>query len=292
VQNVKRLPRNGLQRNTGRLSLPLAVLAATLLYAGGATATASTGVEGVWSFNGGQIAVQHLSNGTYAGTVVAETKFAACTHPVGQKIWTGMTEQHDGSYWGLHQWYLANCKENPERGPTAWRVLQEPSGARYMRVCFSRPGTSQPTIAANRAPKEESEYHAHGVTFGCYDSALIAPLPLAPGRVGASRRSGAIERLSPPGTRKCLSVRLFKIRLRNPPYDPFKKVTITLNGHKIATSHSGNYVIATINLARMHSNMFTIKIHATTVLGHSLSAHRTYHRCAKKAKPRKRRKKG
>lgn len=278
--------------NTRRLLLPLVIVATTLLYAGAADAGAptNTAIEGVWSFNGGQIGVQRLSNGTYVGTVVAETKFAECAHPVGQQIWTGMTEQQDGSYWGLHQWYLAKCQENPERGPTAWRVLEETGGVHYMRVCFSHPGSSQPTIAASGAPRGESEYAAHGVTYGCYNSARIAPLPVAPGTEGAGEggTSGSVESLSLPSANKCLSARLFKIRLKDPRYDPFKTVTITLKGHKLHTSRHGSYVIATVNLTSLKGKAFTIKVHATTVLGHRLSSHRTYHRCAKKPKSKHR----
>lgn len=291
--------------NTRRLLLPLALVATTLLYAGAATASApvNAGIEGVWSFNGGQIGVQRLSNGAYVGTVVAETKFAECTHPVGQQIWTGMTEQQDGSYWGLHQWYLATCQENPERGPTAWRVLEESGGAHYMRVCFSHPGSTQPTIGANGTPKGESEYAAHGVTYGCYNSARIAPLPVAPGTPAPSGTPGkedaakggtpgTVESLSLPSPNKCLKAKVFKIRLKDPQYDPFKTVTVTLKGHKLPTSRHGSYVIATINLTSLKAKAFTVKIRATTVLGHTLSTHRTYHRCAKKAKSKKRGGKG
>jgi hypothetical protein len=299
-------PVNRLSRFKRQVWLSLAISAAVLLCAGGASsASLPAGIEGVWSFNGGKIAIQRLSTGSYAGTVVAETTFAACTHPVGQQIWTGMTEQSDGSYWGLHQWYLTDCKENPERGPTAWRVLEGAKGSHYMRVCFSHPGTSQPTIAADGAPKEESEYAAHGVTYGCDDSALIAPLPVASGSPettgtpgtsgtpgGKAGAIGAIESLSLPSTKQCLSVKLLKIRLKDPRYDPFKTVTITFKGHKLATSRKGSFVIATINLKSVRKGTFTIDVHATTVLGHTLSAKRTYHRCVKKVKPKKSGKKG
>jgi len=268
-------------------SLLLAIATVLALGVGTASAGANADIEGVWSFNGGRIAVQRLPNGTYAGTAVAETKFAECAHPVGQQIWTGMTQQPDGSYWGSHQWYSANCQENPVPGPTAWRVLEQRNRSRYMRVCFSHPGTSQPTIAANGAPRNASEYAAYHVTYGCYSSALIAPLPLSP-----KPGKGGKERLKLPGAKKCLSGRHLKIRLRDPKYDPFKTVTITLNGHKIATFHRGKYVVATINLRRVPSK-FTIKVHATTVLRHHLSARRTYQICgAGKGKHKHRGKKG
>src|SRR5271167_1785233 len=95
----KRLPRS-----------PLLAIATTMLLAlGVASAGAASNIEGIWSFNDGQIGIQRQSNGTYTGTVVIETKFAECTHPVGQEIWTGITEQPDGSYWGLHQWYFGGA---------------------------------------------------------------------------------------------------------------------------------------------------------------------------------------
>lgn len=286
----------------------LAAIAVALLCVGGAAAgtsavagasgTEASGIEGVWSFNGGQIGIQRLSNGTYAGTVVVETKFAQCTHPVGQQIWTGISEQKDGSYWGFHQWYHADCSINSQLGPTAWRTFENSNGSRYLRVCFSYPGTTQPTIDAKGDPKDESEYAAHGVTYGCYDSALIAALPVAPGpgtpgaggtgsgttEAGGAGKAGNIERLTLPPVNKCLSakLKLLKIRLKEPRYDPFKTVTITVNGHRVANTQKGDFVIATIHLRRLHTQKITLSVRATTVLGHILSVKRTYHICAKR----------
>jgi hypothetical protein len=285
-------------------SLLLAIATTLLLaLAGAASASAAHSIEGIWSFNGGQIGVQRLSNGTYEGTVVVATKFAECIHEVDEPIWTKITEQPDGSYWGLHQWFFANCTKNPELGPTAWRVLEEPDGSYYLRVCFSHPGTTQPEIAANGDPKEESEYAAHHVTYGCYSSTLTALLEPPPGNTGSgtgssgtsgsgTTGSGAAgsgvavvkETLTLPSAKQCVSARLFKIHLAEPKYDPFKTVTVTLKGRKIATVRKGKYVIATIDLEGLPKGAFTVKITATTVLKHHLSATRTFHTCAKKAK--------
>ena len=108
------VPRKGFLRTV----LMLAVTAASLLAIGVGSASASSDIEGVWAFNGGQIAIQPLSNGTFVGTVVSETAFAECPHPVGQQIWTAITKQSDGSYWGLHQWYFekSGCAVNPTLG--------------------------------------------------------------------------------------------------------------------------------------------------------------------------------
>ncbi len=74
-------------------------------------------------------------------------------------------------------------------------------------------------------------------------------------------------------------------------YDPFKTVSVTLKGRKIATVHKGKYVIATIDLKGMPKGAFTVKIKATTVLKHHLSASRTYHTCIAKIRPKKKSKK-
>ncbi len=257
----------------------LAITATILLLTiGVATAAATSSIEGIWSFNGGQIAIQSEGNGKFEGVVVSPTKFAACTHPVGQRIWQELTPQADGSYDGLHQWYKSSasgeeCALNPTLGLTAWRVVQEPSGSRYLRVCLSRPGTGQPSIPPGRA--------GVNATYGCTNSASIAPLPVVSGGSG----TGAFkETLSLPSTKKCLSARIFRIHLLDPKYDPFKKVLVSIKHKKIKTSRRGNYIVATINLKGFPRGKFTIKIAATTVLGHHLSATRSYHTCAKKAK--------
>jgi hypothetical protein len=252
----------------------IAAAALALALACAASAWAGSSIEGVWAFDNGQIAITPTSNGTFVGTVVDETKFAECIHPVGQPIWTEITPQSDGSYWGHHQWYFeGTCAENPTPGPTAWRVRQEPDGSQYLRVCFSQPGTSQPTIPAS-GPEAN-------VTYGCDDSALTAPLPVT----ASSGVAG--ERLSLPSAKQCLSGRLFKIHLRDPKYDPFKKVLVTVKGRKIATARHGVYVVATIDLKGFKRGAFTVEIRATTVLGHHLSGTRTYHTCARKAKKSK-----
>jgi len=250
-----------------RKPLLLVIATALLLAVGATSAVAASSIEGIWSFGGGQIAIQPLGDGTFLGTVVAETKFAECVHPDGQQIWTDMTPQPDGSYWGLHQWYFENsgCKENPERGPSAWRLLTEPNGSKYLRVCLSRPGTSQPMIAPTGATSD--------VTYGCYDSALIAAVPTAT--------------TGHPSAKQCVSGRRFEIHLAEPQHDPYKTVLVTLRGRRIRTARRGYYVDATIDLKGLPLGAFTIKISATTVLGIDLTGSRTYHTCAKKPKKHK-----
>jgi hypothetical protein len=280
-----------------RRSLQLAIAATFLLLSVGvATAAATSNIEGVWSFNGGQIAIQPEGNGKYEGIVVSPTTFATCTHPNGQQIWKQMTLQSDGSYWGFHQWYYANtspCVENPTLGKTAWRVIEESNGARYLRVCLSEPGKEQPIIPPGSAGTDAS--------FGCVSSSLTAVLPTVTGTStggsgsgggtsGTTGNSGVAsfqESLTLPSARKCLSVRNFQVHLQDPTYDPFKTVKLTIKGRKIATHRSGKYIVATINLKGLPKGAFTLTVVATTVLGHHLSTHRTYHTCVPKKTAKK-----
>ena len=256
---------------TGRIpSLLLLVFVVVLMTAGVASATASSSIEGVWSFNGGQIAVQPEVGGRFEGIVVQPTTFATCTHPVGQEIWKEITLQKDGSYWGFHQWYKTeSCVENPILGPSAWRVVVNPDGSRYLRVCLSSPGTAQPTIPVGSS--------GLGASYGCGNSALTAPL--------ASSSVGSFKQVvSLPGTRKCLSARKFLIHVRDSKYDPFKTVVVTRQGHKIKVQHRGGFYIATVSLKGLPRGAFTIKVKATTVRGNHVSGSRTYHTCAKRKK--------
>jgi hypothetical protein len=271
-------------------ALLLTIVAAATLLLGVSSAWAGASIENVWEFENGQIAIGP-QNGSLEGVVVGETKFKECVHPINQHIWTGLTPQPDGSYWGLHFWYFEGCEENPERGRAAFRVLEAADGSKYLLVCLSYPGPSepQPTIA----PDGSSEH----ASYGCIKSTLTAPLPSTtntPNPTNSTNPTGPttsktteVERLSLPSAKKCLSARLFQIHLAEPKYDPFTTVAVTVKGHAIKTVRHGSYVAATINLKGLKQGKLTVTIHATTVLGHHLSGSRTYHTCAKTAKRHK-----
>jgi hypothetical protein len=271
-------------------ALLAAVLAALLVPA--AASAAGSEIEGVWSFNGGAVDIVSIPGGKFEGIVTVQTQFASCAHTVEERMWTDITPQPDGSYWGLHQWFhgAPACAKNTTLGPTAWRVMHEPNGSRYLRVCFGDPGTAQPTISADGAPREASEYAAHHVSYGCVSSALIQPLPVAQGSSGnAGGAKGGVEGLTLRKASQCLRPGLFRIRLREPKYDPFKKVTVIFGRHRVATSRKGDYVVAAINLQHVKNGTFTVRIHATTLLGYKLTAKRIYRICTKKAKHRRKR---
>jgi hypothetical protein len=235
-------------------------------------APAGNPIEGVWSFSGGAVAIQQLSDGTYQGTVVNPTRFAVCTHPGGQVMWTAMREQSDGSFWGLHTWFKggAKCEENPLRGLTAWRVLVGADGSRHLIVCFSNPGdASQPRIDASGK--------CSGGSFGpAIESSPLAALP------GSDPNEGPIsfERVvSVPDNSSCLKRKFLSIRFKHPKYDPLREVVIKIDGKKVKAVVGIEKLEKPLVLKRLPEGSFKVAIVATTVLGERLKGNRRYTSC-------------
>jgi hypothetical protein len=252
----------------GSASLVATVVLFLLAAAG---AQASSPIEGVWSFNGGQVAVEAQEDGTFRGVIVAPTKFSQCLHPVGEEVWTQIREQTDGSYWGLHQWYFETeeCVPNPERGLTAFRVVTAMDGSKSLEVCFSEPGSkSQPKIPPSG--------NASGATYGCSASARISPLP-------SVTAADAAKYILLPGNGLCLTRPKLRIRLRNPAGDPIVKAKVRLRSGKVRRRaklvHKSNGILAVLNLRGLTKSRFTVAVQVTTALGHQLKRKRTYRLC-------------
>lgn len=275
---VREVMRRGRQ---GHLRAAIALVAtaaiAVSLFAATASASAAAPIVGVWSFSGGKVAIQAKADGTFTGTVVEQTQFAECPHPVGEEMWTGIRQQSDGSYWGSHQWFFtgSSCVANPELGPTAWRVLGNEK-SRFLRVCFSEPGSGQqPTIAADGT--------AANATYGCADSARISSLPKL-----SSTKLARYAHL--PGNKKCIGSKKLRAHLHDPPNDPFAKIKVTLKSgslkRKASLKRKGHNTTATLNLVGLPRTNFTVKVKADTVLGNHLSLQRKYRLCAAPAAAR------
>jgi hypothetical protein len=254
--------------STLRRSLVLpAVLVALAFAASGASAAGagSAEIEGVWSFTGGAVGIQSLSDGSFQGTVVAPTTFATCEHPVGQVMWTAMKVRPDGSYWGLHQWFHGmKCEVNPVLGRTAWRVMTSADGSRKLIVCLSKPGDeSQPTIAPDGTTANAS--------YGCLESSPLAPLPGSSGKISFEN----LVTISSVGS--CRTS--LKLTLRNPKYDPLKEVSIRVNGKKIATVRGSVNLHKAIVLQGLPEGKYKVRVVATTVLDQRFSRIRSYRGC-------------
>lgn len=264
-------------RKTFSQLLVLALLALAAVPALAAADASSDGtrtgnpIEGIWSFSGGAVAIEGLSDGSFQGTVVSPTKFAVCTHPAGQVMWTAMKEQADGSFWGLHSWFKGGdkCEANPLLGLSAWRVLVGADGARHLVVCFSTPGDgSQPRIdAAGKCT---------GGTFGpAIESSPLGGLPDS----GANGPVSFGKVVQVPSNASCLKRKSLKIKLKNPKYDPLREVVIKVNGKKVKEVVGTEKLQKPIVLKGLPDGTFKVTVVATTVLNERLKGNRKYTKC-------------
>ena len=238
-----------------------------------AAASAAEDIEAVWSFSGGQVAFQPVSEGstTFAGTVIRPTSLSSCTHPVGEKMEIDVVKQPDGQWFGLHQWFnTSDCSPIETRGRTAYRVLTKEDGTRFLRLCTVDPRgpNVQPTIAPDGTPS--------GATDGCDDSDFVREAS------GPPTIKQVVTGLPPASTRKrCVSRRRFTIRLREPQGDALDTAAVFLNGKRIEVRR-GDRLTAPIVLAGLPKGRYTVRIIAKTVLGRTIKGTRKYRTCAKK----------
>jgi hypothetical protein len=260
--------RSAFQRLSGAV---LVAVIAMCIGSAGAAADRQPSIEGVWAFNGGQVVVAPNAAGGLVGTVTAPTTFVACTHPVGQAIWTDLQQLPDGSYSGMHQWYRgsdSSCHPS-QLGPTAFRVITRSDGSRFLRVCFNTPGSGAPAIAPDGT--------SSGVNYGCTNSALVAAVPDTAPAFGTS-----IILPSAGPKHVCLSRRHFVIHVREPRHDPFVMMRIYL-GHKLLkVFRHGDEITALIDLRGLPKGTYTVRIRARTAAGFVIKGKRTYHTCVPK----------
>lgn len=211
--------------------------------------------------------MQAQSDGSFDGTVVRATSLSHCTHPVGEVMWDEVRAQSDGSYWGRHQWFRSSTCETIGRGNTAFRVLAKPDGARFLRVCFADEDEPaiQPTIAADGS--------SANATQGCADSDLVSELP---------QGTPPLQQVATlPSTKRCVSKRVFRIRLKEPRGDALKSAVVYLNG-KVVARRDGTRLTAPIDLRGLPKGRYTVRIVAVTHLGRTIKGTRKYRTCARK----------
>jgi hypothetical protein len=254
------------------LVILLAALAAMATAASAASPQPT--IEGVWSLDGGTVIVAPDGSGHIVGTVASPITFANCPHPAGQTMWTDLTANADGSYSGLHQWYHgigANCTPLPQLGPTTFRVLTNSNGSTVLAVCFSKPGTTAPTIASDGTTSNAS--------YGCTKSAAVAGVPSTPPTFS---QTITMPPATPSAIAACTSRRDFKIHIREPHNDPFTKLRIFLGDRLFRYYRHGDLITSVINLRGLPLGTYTLKIRARTAAGFVVKGHRTYHTCIPK----------
>lgn len=115
------------------VAIALAAAAVALLPA---AAGAAEPIEGTWSVSGGAVSVVATAPGTFAGTVTAPTKFSACVHEAGQRMWelTGAGTRYTGTHDGFE---LGSCAIIEDL-PATWDV-QEQAGKFTLTMCVTFP---------------------------------------------------------------------------------------------------------------------------------------------------------
>ena len=96
------------------------LLALVLLLSAAAPAAAASDIEAVWSFSGGQVAVQAQPDGTFVGTVIRPTTLATCAHPTGEQMWTGIAAQMTSPTGWLHCENVVTRTTVPAKVPSGW----------------------------------------------------------------------------------------------------------------------------------------------------------------------------
>jgi hypothetical protein len=142
-------------------------------------------------------------------------------------------------------------------------------------VCFSRPETPdvQPKIAPDGSNTDTNDE--------CRDSDLVSPLPTSRPTVSQ------IATLPRQGSRRCLSRRSFRIRLKEPRGDALLTASVFVNNRRVQTRR-GRRITAPINLRGLPRGRYTVRITARTVLGRTISGSRRYRTCAPKRRSRNR----
>jgi hypothetical protein len=243
---------------------------ALILVAASPAAAQSDPLEAVWSFSGGEIAVDRQPDGSFVGTVVKPTTLAQCQHPNGEKIWTEIRAQPDGQYFGKHQYFNNSDCSYVNRGNTAYRLLKNEQGQTFLRVCFSKPETPdlQPSIAPDGKESDTTN-------DGCRDSDFVSALPATPPKLND------IVTL-PKETKGCASRRKFAIRLKEPPGDALLSAKITLNGKSLKVIKSGGRLRSSVDLRGLPKGRYALKIVAKTARGKTIQGTRRYRTCGKK----------
>lgn len=217
-------------------------------------------IEGTWLYGGGQVLIEPTGPGTYKGTVTQATTFASCPHPAGQRMW-----EISGSgthYTGTHIWYTSSCVENPG-GQSTWDIISTDPENFQLNFCSQEPGTGPVTPSST-----------------C--SILTRSKPPTP------KPDDVIKF---PGTKKCVSRRKFKVRVRQPKGIQIEKATISLNGKLVKVLKKKVFGkkrhTANVNLRGLPRGTFKLKIKVVTSTGDVIKGTRKYRTCRKGKKSKK-----
>ncbi len=240
----------------------LLVGAVAMIFIGASASRAAAAelIEGTWEFEGGAVLIKPTGSGAFKGTVTKATRFATCTHPVGQVMWA--ISGSGTHYTGTHIWYTPSCVEDPG-GASTWDITSTDPSSFQLRFCTQTPGTGPVTP-----------------TSPCRTLTRLKP-PLPPAK----------DVVKLPPSKRCVSRRKFKIRIRRPGGVKLRKVTI-FRGKKRLTVLRRKVLgkkrhTATVDLRGLPRGTFKIKIRVVTVEGDVIKGSRKYKTCRKKRKSKR-----
>lgn len=132
-----------------------------------ASAANDAPIVGTWSSSYGNVSVQSTGPTSYVGITTTPANFGnACTHPVGQQMWTmtGSGTSYSGTHVGF---WLSDCSDNP--GSATFTITENTPGTLTLvvdngytpRPTYTKPGTlvtptptPSPTPSATANPPE------------------------------------------------------------------------------------------------------------------------------------------
>jgi hypothetical protein len=238
-----------------------------------ASTAAASPIEGIWSFGGGAVAIAKGEDGVLQGTVVQQTTFAVCPHPVGQVMWTAMKERPNGSFWGRHQWYRgADCALDSRPGLAAWRVMETTEGSKVLLVCLSEPGE-------RKQPKIAPDGSIFDATYGCVESDPLASVPGQGGGISFDDLVGLPPAATAKSCRRSLLIIPRKLK-----YDPLKRLIVRFDGAKVADLKGSKRLSKRLVFENLPEGRFKVEVIAITVLEQRRTRSRVYRGCKGKLK--------
>ena len=169
---------------------------------------------------------------------------------------------------GLPAWRRHPGSGHPDPGSP--RRHRRGDGGRRLQACPGTEPDPDPDPTPTPAPGGSSP-------TGTQPPATVPP-PVAP-KPAPALKSAEVLRL--PSTKRCVSRRRFRIRLRTPRGAKLAKVTVRVNG-KLVRTVRGKRITAQVDLRGLPRGRFRVKIEVRTVDGRKVSATRRYRTCAPK----------
>ena len=149
------------------------------------------------------------------------------------------------------------------------------------------PGNSTRRLRPPRALRRERGSDAHAGTDGrAHRGADAAPTARRPCRrkpVTTTKKPTLNAVVVLPSTRRCVSRRRFRIRLRHPRGARVASAVVRVNGKKVATRR-GRRITAPVNLRGLPKGRFAVKITVKLADGRTVSGTRRYRTCTPKKK--------